>query len=92
MTASDHMLEPFKIFLHRRGHPYMHDRSRVHRDDGFRGGRAIAQGTMWSFGIVVFPPLFDQDFRFPKAVEDFSVEQFIAEPGIEAFAVAVLPR
>lgn len=54
------------------------------------GGRY--QGTMWSFGIVVFPPLLDQDFRFPKAVEDFSREQFIAEPGIEAFAVAVLPR
>jgi len=24
MTAPDHMLEPFKNHLHKRGHPYMH--------------------------------------------------------------------
>ena len=28
-----------------------------------RSRRAIAQSTIWSFGVVVFPPLFDPDLR-----------------------------
>ena len=70
----------------------MHDRPWVHRDDGFRGRWAVAQSTVGSFGIVVFPPLFDQDLRLTQAVEDLAVEQFIAEPGVEALAVSVFPR
>jgi len=35
--------------------------------------------------------LFDQDLRLAKAVEDLAIEQFIAEAGIEAFAIAILP-
>ena len=46
---------------------------------------------MWSFRVVVSPPFFDDDLRFPYAVEDLSVEQFVSEPAIEALAVAVLP-
>ena len=38
---------------------------------------------MWSLGVVVLPPFFDQDLSFAQAVEDLAVEQFIAEPGIE---------
>ena len=41
MTASDHMLKPFKIFLHTRGHPYMQDWPGFHRNDGFRGRRVV---------------------------------------------------
>lgn len=37
------------------------------------------------------PPLFDQDLRLFEAIEDFAIEQLVAEPGIEALAVAVLP-
>jgi hypothetical protein len=44
-----------------------------------------------SFRVVVFSPFFDQDLCLPQAVEDFAVQEFIAKPGIEAFAVAVLP-
>jgi hypothetical protein len=40
----------------------------------------------------MLPPLFDQDLRFFQAVEDFAVQQFIPEAGIEAFAIAVFPR
>ncbi len=46
---------------------------------------------MWSFRVVVFPPFFDQGLRFTQAVEDFAVPQLIAEPGVEAFAIPVLP-
>ena len=46
---------------------------------------------MWSLCVVVFPPLFDDYLCFPKAVEDFSVEQFISEPTVKALAVSMLP-
>ena len=70
----------------------VHDRPLVHLDDGFRGRWAVAQSTVWSFGVVVFPPFLDQDLCFAHAVKDFAVQKFIPEPGIEAFAVSVFPR
>ena len=33
----------------------VHDRPLVHRHDGFRGRWAVAQSTVWSVGVVVFP-------------------------------------
>lgn len=44
------------------------------------------------FGVVVFAPALDDDLRFGEAVEDFAVEQYVAQFGIEALAVSVLPR
>ena len=41
--------------------------------------------------VVMLPPLLDDDLCFFQAVEDFSIEQFIAQFSIEGFAVAVLP-
>ncbi len=70
----------------------VHDRPGIHRNDGFRGWRAVAQSTVRSLGVVVFPPLFDDDLRLFQGVEDFAVQQFVPEAGIEAFTVAVLPR
>jgi hypothetical protein len=46
---------------------------------------------MGSFGVVVVPPLFDDDLSFAQRVEDFSVQELVAHPAIEAFAVAVFP-
>ena len=69
----------------------VHDRSLVHRDDAFWGGRSVAKGAVRSDGVVVAAPLLDQDLSFAQRVEDLAVEQFIAEPGVEAFAVPVLP-
>ena len=46
---------------------------------------------MWALGIVMFPPLFNQDLRFFQAIEDFSVQQLISEAGIEALTVSVFP-
>ena len=91
MTASDHMLELFKIFLHTRGHPYMHDWPLVHRDDGFWRRRPVSQGAVGALSVVVFPPTFDDDLSLPQRVEELSVQQFVPEPGIKAFDVSILP-
>lgn len=69
----------------------VHSRPLVHRDDGFRCRWAVAQSTVGPLGVVVFPPLFDQDLRFSKGVEDFSVKQLIPEAGVEALAESVFP-
>jgi hypothetical protein len=41
----------------------VHDRPGCHQNDGFRGRRAVAQSTVRSLGVVVFPPFFDDDLR-----------------------------
>lgn len=38
------------------------------------------------------PPLFDQDLCLAEIVEDLSVQQLVAEAGVEALAIAILPR
>ena len=70
----------------------MHDWAGFHWDDGFGSRWAVAQCTVRSLGVVVFPPLLDQDLSLTQAVEDFTVEQFIPHPPIEAFAISVLPK
>jgi len=40
----------------------------------------------------VLPPALDDDFCLLERVEDFSVEQFVPELRVEAFAIAILPR
>ena len=47
---------------------------------------------MRALRVVVSSPLFDQDLGLAQTVEDFSVEQLIAESGVETLAVSVLPR
>jgi hypothetical protein len=37
-------------------------------------------------------PLFDQYLGFAQGVKQFTIQQFIPEPGIETFSVAILPR
>ena len=46
---------------------------------------------MWSDGVVVSPPLFDDDLCFPEGVEDFPIQKLVPEASIEGLAVAVLP-
>jgi hypothetical protein len=41
--------------------------------------------------VVLIAPLLDDDGGFLQAVEDFSVEAFVAQLAIERFTVAVLP-
>ena len=51
----------------------VHDRTLVHLDDGLRGRRVVTQGTVWSDGVVVFPPFFDDDFCLFQGVEEFPI-------------------
>ena len=37
-------------------------------------------------------PGFDEDLGFLEGVEDFSIQELVAQPRIEALDVAVLPR
>ena len=43
-------------------------------------------------GVVMPPPGFDQPAGLGEAVEELTVEQFIAQRSVEALVVAVLPR
>lgn len=70
----------------------VHDWLGFHRDDGFQSQWAVAQGTVWSFGVAVFPLLVVQNFGLKKTVEYLPVQQFIPEAGVEALAVSVHPR
>jgi hypothetical protein len=46
---------------------------------------------MRALDVVMAAPAFDDDLRLGKAVEDLPVEQFVAELGVEALTLAVLP-
>jgi len=50
------------------------------------------QGLLWADVSILFEPLLNHDPGFIEAVEDLSVQELVAEPGIEALAVSVLPR
>ena len=42
--------------------------------------------------VVVMPPCFDDDLGLLEGVEDFAIEELIAQLGVEALAIAILPR
>ena len=46
---------------------------------------------MWSLGVVMVPPSFNDDLGFSERVEDFTVQQLVSHSPVEAFAVSVLP-
>jgi len=46
---------------------------------------------VWALAVIVLSPLFDDDLCLLECVEDFAVEQFVAEPSVEALAISVLP-
>ena len=41
--------------------------------------------------VVVAPPARDDDLGLAESVEDFAVEQLVAQASVEALDVAVLP-
>jgi len=55
---------------------------------GLRCWRFVAQCGVRPFGVVVPPPALDDDFGLGQAVEDFAIEQFVAELGVEALTVS----
>ena len=69
----------------------VHHGSLVHENDALGRWRTVSEGTVRSDGVVVSPPLLDDDLSLPERVEDLAIEKFIPEAGIEAFAVSILP-
>jgi hypothetical protein len=55
-------------------------------------GRLVAQRGMRSHAIVVLAPSLDHDLRFLECREDLAVQQLVAQPPVETFHIAVLPR
>lgn len=45
-----------------------------------------------ALGVAVLSPALDDDLCFPERVEDFPVQQRVAEPGIETLGIAIHPR
>lgn len=69
----------------------VHDWLLVHRNDAFWRWWTVSLGTAGSDGVVVSPPLPNDDLDLLERVGDLAIEEFIPEAGIEAFAVAVFP-
>lgn len=71
------------------------ERSRPRGEGGHEDVRCrwlVAERRMWSDGVVVPAPTLDDDLGFSRGVEDLAVELFVAQAGIEALHIAVLPR
>src|SRR6478735_2580640 len=56
----------------------------------FPGG-LIGEGGMRALQVVVLPVAFAQHFCFQQGGKGLPVEELVAEPAVEAFAVGVLP-
>ena len=70
----------------------VHDRPLIERDDRFWSRRAAAQCAVWSDGVVVDAPLFDDDLCLLQGVKDLAIQELVSEAGIEGLAVSVFPR
>jgi hypothetical protein len=42
-------------------------------------------------GVVINPPLFDDDLSFAQRIENFAVQALIPQLTVETFAVAIFP-
>ena len=51
----------------------------VSKDDGDRHRRMVAEGAVWTQGIVVLPPSLDKNVGLLERIEDFAVEQLVPE-------------
>ena len=60
-----------------------------HGPNGLWSRRLVAERAVRSHGVVMPPPLFDQDRFFPQRVEDLAIQQLIPELAVEAFIVSV---
>ena len=56
--------------------------------NGFGGRGLIAQRAVRPDGVVLSSPAFDEHLGLPERVEDFTLQQFVAELAVERFDVA----
>lgn len=52
---------------------------------------SVVQRATRANRVVVVSPLFDDDLCLPQCVEDFAIQQFVAEFAVERLSVAVFP-
>ena len=69
----------------------VHHRPGFHWDECFWSRGPVSERAVRPLGVVVLSPAFDDDLGFSQRIEDFSVQQLISEPGVEALDVSVLP-
>ena len=90
--AGKHAVVPNKEWRHHEGEQpnltgpclvLVHDRSLIHRDDGFWSRWSIAKRTVWPFLVVMLPPLFDQNLGLLQRIEDLAVEQLVSQLAVE---------
>lgn len=62
----------------------------IHRDDALRRRRAVTEDAVRAHRVMLVAPLFDQDPGLPDRMEGLLAGQLFAEPGVEAFDVAVI--
>jgi hypothetical protein len=53
----------------------VHDRPLIYWDDSLRGWRVAAQSIAFSDGVVVFPPLFDDDLSPFGGIEGLPIQK-----------------
>ena len=46
---------------------------------------------MWTYGVVLARPGFDENLGFSQGVEDLSVQELVVQPRVEALDVSILP-
>jgi len=61
---------------------------------GYRPGgrRPVAERAVWPLCVVPNPPLFDHNLCLLQRIKNLSVQAFVPQIPVEAFAVTVLPR
>ena len=47
---------------------------------------------MWADRVVMAPPRLDENLGFLQSEEYLSVQELVAQPGVETLDIAILPR
>ena len=55
-------------------------------------GRDVATGAIRTLFVAFSTPLLQSCLQMLHVFKDFTIQQFSAETGVEAFHIAVLPR
>ena len=59
---------------------------------GELGWREVAKGLVGSVGVVVHPPIIDQDLSLEHGVDDLPVQQLASLLVVVGLDVGILPR
>ncbi len=60
-------------------------------EEGFWSRRSVSERAVGPERVVLCTPALDNHLGLPESEEDLSIENFVSELPVEAFAVPVLP-